>query len=255
MAPSMVRIGLLATGNEITEGDILNTDGQVIAQALAKLGYTLGLHVVAPDDDNDIQQALRFLLQTHDVVIMTGGLGPTSDDRTRYALSAVTGQELQFDEASWEQICVRVQQRLGREPHPANRQQALFPRGAQVIPNKNGTAAGCWLQHESKTIYMLPGPPLECIPMFEETVLPHLLAQYLHSAKTKLTWQLKGAVESEIAALIDEAVQGFPVQTGYRAHSPFLEIKIYMPAGAQLDAMLAAVEKIVAPFLVKDETN
>lgn len=250
-----MRIGLLATGNEITEGDILNTDGQLIAQQLTSHGFVIGLHVITPDKDDDIANALHFLLQSHDVVIITGGLGPTSDDRTRNALSAVTKRELLFDEASWQLICERVQKRLGRAPHPSNRQQAYFPQGAVIIPNKNGTAAGCWMSYKEKqTIFMLPGPPRECLPMFTEVVLPQLLNQISHGKKIKLSWKLKDVVESEIAALIDEAVKNYSVETGYRAHSPFyLEVKIYAVKNEQFEEMLSVVKAIITPYLLTDD--
>lgn len=250
---NLLRIALLATGNEITEGDILNTDGQLIAQILTANGFHIGLHVVAPDDDEDIKKALEFLLAEHQAVIMTGGLGPTSDDRTRNALSTVSERELEFDETSWQQICERVQKRLGREPHPSNRQQALFPKDATIIPNPNGTAAGCWLKHENKMIFMLPGPPKECLPMFETAVLPQLLQLKSPQKKIKYTWKLKDAVESEIAALIDEAVKNYPVQTGYRADSPYLEVKIYLSDESAKDELLEIIHKIISPYLVLEQ--
>lgn len=246
------RIALLATGNEITEGDILNTDGQLIAQALAANGFAIGLHVVAPDNDEDIKNSLEFLLKSHQAVIITGGLGPTSDDRTRNALSAVTHQELQFDDFSWQCICERVQKRLGREPHPSNRQQALFPRGAHIIANPNGTAAGCWMSFQKKMIFMLPGPPRECLQMFQEIVLPLLLKQEIQNKKRKYSWRLKNAVESDIAAQIDEAVKNYAVQTGYRAESPYLEVKIYAEQNAELDQLIIVIKKIIEPYLATD---
>lgn len=242
------RIGLLATGNELTEGDILNLDGQAIARTLQDQGLPIGLHVIVPDQIKDIQNALKFLLQSHTIVILTGGLGPTSDDVTRNALSNLLGKELKFDEASWQHICARVQQRLGREPHESNRQQALFPEGAHIIPNPNGTAAGCWVQHKTKTIYMLPGPPKECIPMFLEEVLPNILTQHTPRDLIKLSWQLQGAVESELAALIDEALKKYPVTTGYRADSPYLEVKIYTAHHPEFNEMLEIIEKILEPY-------
>lgn len=250
---TILRVGLLATGNEITEGEILNTDGQLIAQALTTNGFKIGLHIVTPDIDEDIEQALRFLLSSHHIVIITGGLGPTSDDRTRNALSAVTEQQLQFDEKSWQNICERIQQRLNREPHESNRQQAFFPQGATIIPNPNGTAAGCWIDHDNKIIFMLPGPPPECLAMFEAVVLPKLLNLKMRQQQTKLTWRLKGAVESEIAALIDEAVKDYPVKTGYRAASPYLDIKIYAEQNLDMTELLKIIQKIIAPYLVTDE--
>lgn len=248
----LFRIGLLATGNEITEGEILNLDGQLIAQSLTAQGIPIGLHVIVPDIDLDLQNALRFLLQSHQAIIITGGLGPTSDDRTRYALSEITGKKLEFDETTWQHICQRVQKILGREPHPANRQQALFPQGATIIPNEYGTAAGCYLEHNGQMIYMLPGPPRECMALFEQAVLPHLLT--LETDKTiKLSWRLKGVVESDLAALVDAAVKNYPVTTGYRADSPFLDVKIYTQHHAQYDEMLIAIQKIIGPYLFLDQ--
>lgn len=244
-----MRVGLLATGNELTEGDILNLDGQAIAHTLQEQALPIGLHVITPDDEEDIKKALKFLLQSHNIVIMTGGLGPTSDDITRNALSNVIGKELRFDETSWQHICARVQERLGRMPHESNRQQAFFPEGANIIPNPNGTAAGCWVAYKKKTIYMLPGPPKECIPMFLEVVLPHILTQHTPRDLVKLSWRLQGAVESDMAALIDEAVKNYPVTTGYRAEFPFLEVKIYTAHHEQFDEMVATIKKIIAPYL------
>ncbi len=243
------RIGLLATGNELTEGDILNLDGQAIAHLLIENSLSIGLHVITPDKEKDIEDALKFLLRSHAIVIITGGLGPTSDDITRNALSAVINKELKFDEPTWQHIRQRVHERLGKEPHDSNRQQALFPEGAHIIPNPNGTAAGCWVESKKNTIYMLPGPPKECIPMFVEVVLPNILSKYKPRERMKLSWQLQGAVESDMAALIDEAVKEYPVTTGYRAAYPFLEVKIYTEHHAEFDEMLAIVKKIIAPYL------
>lgn len=243
------RIGLLATGNELTEGDILNLDGQAISKTLQEQGLPIGLHVITPDQENDIKKGLNFLLQSHTMVIITGGLGPTSDDITRNALTSIIGKELKFDETSWQHICQRIHQRLGREPHESNRQQAFFPEGAHIIPNPNGTAAGCWVEYKKKTIYMLPGPPKECIPMFLEVVLPDILSKHTPRDLVKLSWRLQGAIESDMAALIDEAVKNYPVITGYRAEFPFLEVKIYSTHHAEFDEMLAIVKKIIEPYL------
>lgn len=244
------RIALLATGNELVEGDILNTNGQVIAQTLVKHGFELGLHVVAADDDADLETALTFLLPLHKAVIITGGLGPTSDDRTRQALSKVTRAELQFDETVWQSICELFQTRLGRQPHPVNRQQALFPHGSTVLPNPEGSAAGCKMQYQNNLIYMLPGPPNECLLMFENFVLPDLITNIPHENRIKLSWQLQGASEGEIAALIDEAVKDYPVITGYRASKPYLEVKIYSYHHDKFDEMIIAIKKIIGPYLV-----
>lgn len=244
-----MQIGLLATGTELVEGDVLNTNGPAIARALVEQGLSVGLHVTASDAEQDIVTALQFLLQTHQTVIITGGLGPTSDDRTRFALSTVLAQELVFDEASWQQICDRYQQLQLPGPHPSNRQQAMFPQRAQIIPNKNGTAAGCCVQHGASVIYMLPGPPSECLPMFQEAVLPNLHPAVTKVIPTKLTWKLLGAVESEIAVKVDEAVASYGVTTGYRVDYPYLEVKVYAEQ-TKIAPLREIVSQLLQPYLV-----
>lgn len=247
---STARISILATGNELIEGDTLNTNSYEIARILNAEHLPIGLHITVSDDETEMESALKFLLKHHRVVIITGGLGPTSDDRTRFVLSKVIKQDLIFDEACWQNIRSRIQQVLGREAHPSNRQQALFPVGAEIISNPHGSAAGCFVPYKNKFIFMLPGPPRECLFMFNTVVLPRLLAlKKLKHNKLKLSWNVKGVSESEIASLIDEAVKIYPVITGYRANSPFVEIKIYTFRHDKFNEMLELVEKIIAPYI------
>ena len=99
-----MNIGFLATGDELTTGDILNTNGQTIARILFEKGFELGSHVIAPDEESSIVNAIKFLLQNHSIIIITGGLGPTSDDRTRYALAKALNKHLIFHMPSWEKL-------------------------------------------------------------------------------------------------------------------------------------------------------
>lgn len=244
------RIGLLATGNELTEGDILNTNGQIIAQQLVEHGFVVGLHLISTDADEDIKSALNFLLSRHDIVIIIGGLGPTSDDRTRYALSAVIGQDLLFDDHTWQQLLLRYE-RIKFNPRPENRQQALFPKDAIIIPNLNGTAAGCSVLYNNKIIYMLPGPPNECLPMFKMSILPQLLSKKT-AQHYKFKWLLLGVIESEIAALLDEAVKNYAVTTGYRIAYPYLEVKLYGSNENTITLAAAEIKKIIAPYLMSN---
>lgn len=247
----MKNIGFLATGNELVEGDILNTNGQAIAKILVEQGLTIGMHVVTSDRENEIAAGLNFLLEHHDTIIVIGGLGPTSDDRTRYVLSQVIDKKLIFDEVSWQNILARfakINRVITQEMEPGNRQQALFPEKAIILPNDNGSAAGCFVEHQNKKIFMLPGPPAECLPMFEEFVLPKLLIDATDKI-IKLRWLLTNAIESEIAERVDKALKDYPVTTGYRASKPDLEVKIYAPVTMDLSVVRNIVDKIVAPFL------
>jgi nicotinamide-nucleotide amidase len=246
----MNKIGFLATGNELTEGDILNTNGQFMAQLLTQEGFVIGLHIIVPDDEKIIADSLDFLLLTHATIIVTGGLGPTSDDKTRQALSKVVQQPLVFDESTWQTIRTRIRNRLGHEPHSSNQQQALFPEGAVIMPNPHGTAAGCFIINYNKTIYMLPGPPKECIPMFEEYVLPNLLKTRESLPRRKISYQLKGVAESDIAARVDAALKAYPVSTGYRVNSPFIEVKIYGQYHDAWDEMVRMLENILQPYRI-----
>jgi molybdenum cofactor synthesis domain-containing protein len=246
------QVAFLATGNEITEGDILNTNTQEMAHILMEHGVSIGNHVMVSDDEEDIENALEFLLARHQVIIITGGLGPTSDDKTRYALSKFIKKEFIFDDVTWQHICDRYQKHLNKEAHPSNRQQALFPEGSKIIPNPHGSAAGCRVDYKDKIIFMLPGPPKECMTMFQENLLPELLTHHKTDERVKLSWKLLNAIEGEIAAQIDEALKTYPAVTGYRAASPYLEVKIYTEHHPQYDEMIAVIEKIIAPFLVKE---
>lgn len=244
-----MKIALLATGDELTTGDILNTNGQQIAQSLFDAGFQIGKHVIVSDAEKEIIESLHFLKQTHDVIIITGGLGPTSDDKTRFALTHANNLELYFDEQSWQAIVDRLN-RYALTIHESNRQQAYFPIGAEVIPNPNGTAAGCRLQIDNTIYFMLPGPPRECLPMFNEMVLPYLLAHTQAKKLQQQKWRLFGVSEGEIAAELDHLANGFAVTTGYRWDYPYLEFKLRYEAGTNIDALLEKIETRLAPHYI-----
>ena len=244
---SSFKIGLLATGDEIALGDILNTNTQRIAQQLTSAGYCVGNHLITTDQKPDIENALRFLLQHHQVIIITGGLGPTSDDRTRFALSDVIQQALVFDEASWQAIVAHFA-KLNIAVHDSNKQQALFPKNAQILDNPHGTAAGCYVYYQDRLIFLLPGPPHECLPMFEQKALPKIQQQYGQGTRQVIKWRLIGVVEADIAAMLDELIQHHPCTTGYRLDPPYLEVKIYAEKHAVLKQLLPKINQTLAPY-------
>ena len=111
------------------------------------------------------------------MMITIGGLGPTSDDRTRFAIAKVIDQELAFSERAWQHIQDRFTG-MHLQLSNSNKQQCLFPINAELLPNPHGTALGAKINNGEKTLYMLPGPPRECLPMFNDFVLPELIKQY-----------------------------------------------------------------------------
>ncbi|MDF2691513.1 MAG: hicd [Gammaproteobacteria bacterium] len=197
------RIGFLATGSELTTGEILNTNVQAMAQTLLEQGTEIGEHVIVDDREANILSGLEYLFRQHDAVIVSGGLGPTSDDRTRFAISRFCNQALEFNEASWQRIVDRLSKR--NIPIPENnRQQALFPHHATIFPNLNGTADGCFITCHNKLIFMLPGPPRECLPLFDQYVMPILKSHEFFSHRKLYRWKLMGASESAIAEQLEE---------------------------------------------------
>lgn len=243
-------IALLATGDEIINGDILNSNAQEIAQQLFNHSCQVQTHLVVPDDINQIERAILFLLQNHSAVIITGGLGPTSDDLTRYALAKALDLQLIFDQPTWDGIVQRLQ-RFGYKIPPANnRQQALFPENATIIPNPNGTAAGCVLHSNEKFIFMLPGPPSECMPMIERVVIPTLVKAGFQKSLYHDKWLLFSVSEGKIAEEMDQLLKPFECVTGYRLCYPYLEFKIASTQQENFTAAIPVIEKNIAPYMI-----
>lgn len=243
-------IALLATGDEIAQGDILNTNSQQIASRLMNQHIPIGMHITTGDNIAQIEHAMAFLLQHHKVLIITGGLGPTSDDLTRYALSKLLNRSLVFDERTWENICNRLKRFGYNNPPESNKQQALFPEEATIIPNPNGTAAGCWIQHNQQLIFMLPGPPEECLAMVDSVVLPLLIKNNYQETFFMEKWLLLGASEGKIAEELDSIAKSFDCTTGYRLCYPYLEFKIFTRDKKTLLALSPLVENAIQEYLV-----
>jgi nicotinamide-nucleotide amidase len=249
-SPSQHQVALLATGDEICNGDILNSNTQEIAQRLFSNGIQPGIQMVTADNLSEIVTAIHFLLQSHQALIITGGLGPTSDDLTRHALSHALGQKLIFDAATWRAIVERLNY-LGYDTPPlSNRQQAFFPAGATIIPNPEGTAAGCMIQQAGKCIFMLPGPPIECLPMVDHFILPTLKNNHFQKILNYQKWLLFGISEAQIAEKLDSLAQPFDCVTGYRFWYPYIEFKLYSNNQADFAHLVPLIEQAITPYLI-----
>lgn len=249
------QVALLATGDEITNGDIINSNTKEIAHRLFNLGINVGLHMTAADHTPQIQQAIEFLLENHEALIITGGLGPTSDDLTRYALSQAIKKNLVFDAETWDNIVKRLQRFGYPQPPESNRQQALFPAGSIIIPNVNGTAAGCLYQYNTKFIFMLPGPPMECLPMVDEVVLPTLEKKHFAQPFFHHSWLLFGVSEGQIGEELDALTKPYNCITGYRLAYPYLEFKIQSKNKIDFNTVLAVVSHNIKKYLISDGTQ
>lgn len=166
---------IIAVGTEILLGNIVNTDAQVISQGLSELGIDVFYQTVVGDNPSRLENAVRIAKERADIIITTGGLGPTFDDLTKETLACVFDKKLVLDENSLERIRAFFKE-IGREMTPNNEKQALLPEGCTILENDWGTAPGCAFESNGTHVVMLPGPPRECEPMFRECAMKYLSA-------------------------------------------------------------------------------
>ena len=164
---------LIAVGTEILLGDIVNTDAQLISQGLSELGINVFYQTVVGDNPARLRHVVETARDRADIIITTGGLGPTLDDLTKETLAAVFGKKLALHQPSLDRI-KDFFQTIGREMTPNNEKQAWLPEGCTVFVNEWGTAPGCAFEAYGKHVLMLPGPPRECNPMWKECAMPYL---------------------------------------------------------------------------------
>jgi len=168
-------VEILSVGTELLLGSIANTDAQMLSQGLSELGLNVYWHTVVGDNPNRAREAVLLAKSRADIIITTGGLGPTCDDLTKNVLAEAFGKRLVFHEPSAQRI--RSYFERTKRPMPeSNMQQAMLPEGCTVLDNDWGTAPGCAFEADGVHVIMLPGPPSECRPMFHYRAKPYLLS-------------------------------------------------------------------------------
>jgi len=165
---------IIAVGTELLLGEINNTDGAYIARALAKIGINVYYQSTVGDNPRRLEESLKLAASRADIIITTGGLGPTYDDLTKETIASVFGKKLVRDQASLDHI-VSFFNRIHREMTPNNLKQADMPEGAVIFKNLWGTAPACAFEAGRNTVVMLPGPPGECEPLTDTYVIPYLM--------------------------------------------------------------------------------
>lgn len=163
---------ILAVGTELLMGQIANTNAQYISQKLNTIGVNVYYHSVVGDNPMRLKAALKLSLDRSDVVIITGGLGPTQDDLTKETVAGMLGEKLVLHDESLQQI-EEYFKKVNRPMAKNNIKQAYLPENCIVVENNNGTAPGCIIEKENKIVVMLPGPPSEMKPMLDDTVIPY----------------------------------------------------------------------------------
>ena len=197
-------VELISVGTEILMGNIVNTNAAWLAKECAALGLSCFYQSVVGDNEERLKEQMKTSLERSDIVILTGGLGPTTDDLTKETAALLMGKKLVTDQHSLERVKAYFRVR-GIEMTENNKKQALVPEGARVLDNDNGTAPGLILESGEKCMILLPGPPNEMKPLFEAQVKPFLKALnpcILYSRTVKLC----GIGESKAAAMVQDMI-------------------------------------------------
>ena len=263
-------VELINTGSELMLGRVLNTHQQWLCRQLADLGYVVNRQVAVPDTGNDILQAIREALARADLIVATGGLGPTSDDLTRDLVAQLLGKKLREDA----EVLAHITQFFTSRKRPMPEQtkvQALIPEGATVLHNPHGTAPGLAMEvspnafragGKATWLIMLPGPPRELRPMFTDTVVP-LLRRALPLASKFVCGTLRttGIGESVVQEKIGSPLQRYVdagLDLGYCARPGQVDIRLASSAGdaeRQVQEAEAIVRELLEPhiYAVEDE--
>ena len=253
-----MHVEVINTGTELLLGNVLNTHLQFLAEALFPLGLRIARQVTVPDGDV-IREALAEAAARAEIVLITGGLGPTTDDLTREIVSAWLGLELVHDREIMDAIEARFARRAMRIS-PRNQRQAQRPREAVVLWNHHGTAPGLYFppmeksgREKSPHIFLLPGPPRELKPMFTDSVLP-ILAKVLppRPAFALSTFRIAGLGESGVEELVGEPLLALGLEVGYCARPGEVDLRLIGGAGELARAEAIVVEKLGANLVTRD---
>ncbi len=241
---------LIAVGTELLLGNIANTDAQMISQGLSQLGINVYYHTVVGDNPQRVRQAVDIARGRADILITTGGLGPTCDDLTKVAVAQAFGKELVYHEPSAQRIRERFAQR-GTPVTENNFQQAMVPEGCTVLDNDWGTAPGVAFQAGGTHVLMLPGPPRECAMMFRHRALPYLqkLSDGVIASRTVKTF---GIGESAAEALLRDLMNALhnPTLAPYaKPTGTELRITAHAPTREEALRLIAPVEERVKAIL------
>ncbi|MCO5044865.1 MAG: CinA family nicotinamide mononucleotide deamidase-related protein [Kiritimatiellae bacterium] len=234
-------VELVSTGAELLSGRTLNTHTQTLARYLAELGLELSRETSAPDDRIAIRDAVRDALARASVVIVTGGLGPTSDDVTRDAVAEVVGAEIVLHTATREAIRQRYE-RTNRIWSEKVSRHALVLSSADVLENRAGLAPGEAIQWQGRRLFLLPGPPNEFEAVLQDHVMPRLKA-VADVLPLQRVFQVAGLGESDIVRLLpEEEFPGPDVSVAYCASPGLVEIRLSaLPSAAAVHARAVAL--------------
>lgn len=241
-------VELISVGTELLLGNIVNTNANYLSQKCAELGFSLYYQITVGDNEGRLCEVLKTALNRSDIVLLTGGLGPTQDDMTKEAVAKVFRKELVMDDASKERIAAYFRSRSTASV-PAvitenNWKQALKIEDSIVIDNQNGTAPGYIIEENGKAVILMPGPPGEMLPMFEQSIFPYLKKKQnkiFVSKMVKICGIGESKAETDILDMID--AQTNPTIAPYAKNS-----EVHFRVTAAADSREEA-EKLLTPIV------
>lgn len=241
---------LIAVGTELLLGNIANTNAQFLSRELSTLGINVFYHTVVGDNPERLQKAVDVARKRCDIIITTGGLGPTCDDLTKQTLASSFGKKLVYHEPSAQQL-ESYFARLGRTLTENNYQQVMLPEGCHVLQNDRGTAPGCAFSTDDCLVIMLPGPPTECEAMFLKQAAP-LLKKLSDGMIVSRTLRVYGIGESAAESLLRDQMNSLqnPTLAPY-AKGGEVELRITAKANTEEEAhkLIVPVEESVRDIL------
>lgn len=241
MSPYCSRISVLTIGDELLSGEVTDTNLPAIAGELGKLGLTVWRHLTVGDEVHEIVRAVRELAAQSVLVVVTGGLGPTSDDLTCESVAVASGREMVFQPHLEENLRTFFES-MGRPMPHENLKQAYLPRGATEIPAAGGTAPGFMLEHDGALVAVLPGVPREMEDMLASHVIPEVKKRF-SGAEVSVTRRIMtfGAGESDVASLVGDLIGRGPIQYGFLVMGGLVVVKLTAKGDTREEA-LAVIE-------------
>ncbi|OGO79129.1 MAG: competence/damage-inducible protein A [Clostridiales bacterium GWB2_37_7] len=241
---------IIAVGTELLLGNIVNSNARYLSERLAELGIDVFYHTTVGDNMSRLQEVIQIALQRSDIIIATGGLGPTDDDITKEGVAEALGLKLVAHQESLDKI--EDYFRKANRPMPdCNRKQGFIPEGSRVLENNNGTAPGILTEKNGKAVILLPGPPKEMTLMFEQLVYPYFKARSEHLIKSK-TLRVVGVGESAIQERLQHIfdIQSNPTVAPYAKDGEVhLRITAKCHNDIEADNLLKDMEKQVQSIL------
>ena len=225
---AIAKVHLLLTGNELMTGDIVDTNSAMIAQQCKAIGIKISRKVTLADDLNLLSQEIQMLTKSADILIINGGLGPTTDDLTAQALAMAAKQPLEQHPIALKHLKSWCEQRNAHLSQ-ANLKQAILPKSCDIVANRVGSAVGFSLTLNNCQIFCTPGVPSELKIMLNEQIIPMLASQSSFTAEMDITrLQLFGVGESRLQMMLIKEFPNWPieVEVGFRAASPLIELKL-----------------------------